>query len=378
MTHSITTKIISVTLALMIFNCITGCQNEPQAVTEAQPTTVIATPPTIDTVDEAFPAISIQITADIADHPNEELLQFGVISPTDSNSITPILGVYTRTKNQLTFTPSFALLSNTQYQALDKTTGLTADYRFASQASETPVVNIEPNLQQLPANHLKFYLYFSMPMQQDNPWDHCKLLDLTTGEYVPRPFRHTDLWDDNQQRLTLWFHPGRQKTGVNLNVEIGPILDPEHKYELQISGLWKSQEGQSIGEEQRYQFTAAAADHTQPDPDQWKLTVPTVNSKMPLSISFGEPLDHALLENNPFTISLNSSEVTITTNPTQGNRKVTIHSASPWQAGTYTININPRLEDLAGNSIGRPFEVDLQQPQPNQSKSTSISFVIEP
>jgi len=31
----------------------------------------------------------------------------------------------------------------------------------------------------------------------------------------------------------------------------------------------------------------------------------------------------------------------------------------PWHAGKYKLVIDTRLEDLAGNSIARPFEVDL-------------------
>jgi hypothetical protein len=31
-----------------------------------------------------------------------------------------------------------------------------------------------------------------------------------------------------------------------------------------------------------------------------------------------------------------------------------------WTAGTYSLEINPELEDLAGNSIARPFEVDIE------------------
>jgi hypothetical protein len=34
----------------------------------------------------------------------------------------------------------------------------------------------------------------------------------------------------------------------------------------------------------------------------------------------------------------------------------------PWPAGTYTIVIRTTLEDLAGNHINRPFDVDTFDP----------------
>jgi hypothetical protein len=35
---------------------------------------------------------------------------------------------------------------------------------------------------------------------------------------------------------------------------------------------------------------------------------------------------------------------------------------SPWGVGEYRIAIGAELEDLAGNSVARPFEVDLTGP----------------
>ena len=34
----------------------------------------------------------------------------------------------------------------------------------------------------------------------------------------------------------------------------------------------------------------------------------------------------------------------------------------PWQAGEYSLIIDTSLEDVAGNRIGRPFEVDAHRP----------------
>jgi hypothetical protein len=50
----------------------------------------------------------------------------------------------------------------------------------------------------------------------------------------------------------------------------------------------------------------------------------------------------------------------------------------PWSAGKYDLVAETTLEDLAGNSIGRPFEVDQFGPIQKQieTKTVSIPFTI--
>jgi hypothetical protein len=46
----------------------------------------------------------------------------------------------------------------------------------------------------------------------------------------------------------------------------------------------------------------------------------------------------------------------------------------PWQAGRYHLTADTALEDLAGNSIGRPFEVDVFHPIQRQVKSETVKI----
>ena len=72
-------------------------------------------------------------------------------------------------------------------------------------------------------------------MEQGEIFWHFRLTDLATGIPVEEPFRETELWSDDGKRLTLWLHPGRQKTGVNLNMDLGPVLEPRRRYALEIA-----------------------------------------------------------------------------------------------------------------------------------------------
>jgi hypothetical protein len=78
-------------------------------------------------------------------------------------------------------------------------------------------------------------------------------------------------------------------------------------------------------------------------------------------VDFPRPLDYALL-NRSLTVRQGQSMQT----SVQGSialddneRQWRFTPAVPWIPGMYELVIDPQLEDLAGNRIGRPFEVDL-------------------
>jgi hypothetical protein len=47
-----------------------------------------------------------------------------------------------------------------------------------------------------------------------------------------------------------------------------------------------------------------------------------------------------------------------------GERVVAFAPAKPWARGTYKLQIDARLEDVCGNRVGEPFEVDVFKPIP--------------
>lgn len=221
------------------------------------------------------------------------------------------------------------------------------------------IAAVYPTTETVPSNHLKFYIVFSEPMRQGKIWDHFELINETTGQRVPEPFRETELWSEDGRRLTLWFHPGRQKTGVNLNVEIGPILEEGNRYTLVISKDWLSQKGAAFAEAFRKTFSAGPKDRGQLQLADWKVTPPLAGSREALAIEFPEPLDWALLQSRlrVETAAGERVEGHIETGPEERSWKFL--PATDWHAGEYRIAAAAILEDLAGNSLARPFEVDL-------------------
>ena len=221
-------------------------------------------------------------------------------------------------------------------------------------------VRIEPGSPVVPANHLKFYLHFSGPMERGDVFRHLRLVEVDSAGLeiaeVPEPFREVELWDDTFTRLTLWFHPGRQKPGVNLNVEIGPILVEGGRYRLEISEKWRMESGGTLAGGRNHLFSAGAFDDEQPDPRNWKIEAKSGG----VWIDTGETLDPESLKKR---ISLSGGEgrevpaIEVVAESTG----FWIRRSDGWEPGQYLLVVDPSLEDLAGNSVARPFNLDLEK-----------------
>lgn len=212
----------------------------------------------------------------------------------------------------------------------------------------------------LPANALKLHLEFSEPMEQGVFLERLRLRT-AGGAEVAGPFRETELWSPDGRRLTVWLHPGRQKTGVNLNADEGPVLRPGQRYELRVDAAWRSTAGVPLGREAVLSFEAGPEDHTLPRLAAWRIEAPRAGTRAPLVVHFDEPLDAGML---PGALQLFGSGATAVpaARVLADARSWALHPVEPWAAGDYDLRVDPLLEDLAGNSLQKPFEVDLQAP----------------
>lgn len=278
----------------------------------------------------------------------------------------PLMGRVEKQDGGVVFVPVAPLLPGQTYRARWRLpSGGPNFFDFTSDAPPrlAPKVSLTP-VAPLPANALKIYLHFSEPMEQGVFLDRLRLLD-RDGKEVIGPFRETELWSPDGKRLTVWFHPGRQKAGVNLNVDEGPVLRPDERYSLIVSGSWRSSTGVAIGSDHSFEWTTTAADHDCPQIAHWKLTPPKAGTQEPLEVHFKEGLDPAMLAS-----ALHVRKAGAATALT-GSVKVPPSSThwrfqpdQPWANGDYELHADPALEDLAGNSLEKPFEVDVDTPPP--------------
>jgi len=157
-------------------------------------------------------------------------------------------------------------------------------------------------------------------------------------------------------------HPGRQKTGVNLNIALGPVLEPDRRYALAVSGAWKSEAGVPLKLTTRKIFKTIPADRSQPNPSHWRLTPPVNNSKTPLRVYFRSPMDWALLHTMITILDRHDNVVTGELKVEEQETEWRFTPAKLWTRGKYRLKVHWELEDLAGNNLERLFEVNLENP----------------
>jgi hypothetical protein len=79
-----------------------------------------------------------------------------------------------------------------------------------------------------------------------------------------------------------------------------------------------------------------------------------------LVVTFPEPMDWAMLQRT-FEVTGPSGPVAGTIAVGNNEAEWRFTPARPWQPGDYQLTVDASLEDLAGNRIGRAFDVDLDR-----------------
>jgi hypothetical protein len=149
------------------------------------------------------------------------------------------------------------------------------------------------------------------------------------------------------------FDPGRIKRGVKPLEEIGPSIEEGHRYSLVIDREWPDAAGAPLAAAWAKTFRVTDADRDPIRPADWKIGSVRAGSTDPLLIRFPEPLDAALaqrliwIEGVPGHVTLGPEE-----------REWIFTPERRWEPGTYAVKVDTALEDLAGNKVGRPFDVD--------------------
>jgi len=288
-----------------------------------------------------------------------------------------LFGAYSIEGGSLTFHPRYPLASGVTYHAVFHPPGsapveATFHGPEAVAAPEARVTAMYPSSPVLPANQLKLYVVFSAPMQGGDFWPSIHLVD-QDGKPAYLPFVGQELWNRDNTRLTLIFDPGRIKRGVKPNVDLGPVLVEGKRYTLIIDREFKDVNGRLMAEPFRHEFAVGADERQAVDTALWKVSQPKAGTRDPLVIRFDRPLDYALLS-DAFQIPGVSGMTTIGLGETEWRFQPT----QPWRAGEHQVVIDMALEDLAGNRIGRAFDVDtMTNPTERITRqSTSLSFRI--
>ena len=282
----------------------------------------------------------------------------------------PMLGTYSIDKGTVRFTPAFPFDPGRQYTTIftpsalgGAGTGLapltlTVFDPAPAATPTTTVTRIYPTADVIPENVLRMYIEFSAPMGRKSGVEYLALLD-HSGREIPGAVLPLDyeFWSPDHRRFTVFFDPGRVKQGILPNREMGRAFIPGQTVTLVVKADWRDAQGQPLAAEYRRTFTVTPATTRPLDPALWRLQAPRANSRDAVVVTFPTPLDHSLLQRAlgirsrgnavPGTISIGPEERSWSFTPTDA-----------WQPGQYEFVALDILEDVAGNQVGRAFEVD--------------------
>ena len=226
--------------------------------------------------------------------------------------------------------------------------------------STTTVTQVYPSADVLPENLLKFYVHFSAPMSRGDIYEHIRLLN-AANQPVDLPFLELaeELWSTDMLRLTLFIDPGRIKREVKPLEEIGPAFVAGQRFTLLIGGNWKDANGHRMKRAFMKRFTVGPPDREPPDPQRWSYQAPPIRTREPLAIDLADPMDSALALRMIHVVDEAGRAVPGQPFLTDRERIWKFLPQHSWKAGHYSLVVETTIEDLAGNNIGKPFEVDL-------------------
>lgn len=291
-----------------------------------------------------------------------------------------MLGNYTFDDDHVIFEPLIPFTRGLRYEIL--VNGVIAgkvDIPEADATDSPLLLNIYPTQDTVPENLLKIYLHFSKPMREGVSAQHITVIknntDTLQGTFLDL---QPELWNEDRTMLTLWLDPGRIKRDLIPNKISGTPLQNGNHYTLIIADRWTDTQGLSLTKPFKKEFTAATRDSESPDPKSWTLNKP-VSPTDPLVVIFNSPLDYSLMMSTLLVHDGNTS-IAGRWEPGAKEKSIKFIPGENWIAGNYTLRIETRLEDLAGNNINRLFDRTIKHAGDTVSavEIISIPFTVTP
>jgi hypothetical protein len=296
--------------------------------------------------------------------------------------VPPLAGTSGVQNGALVFRPTYPLAPGVRYRAVFTPPGGVAVEKMfdgppRNVAAVTRVERVYPSTDVLPSNQLRLYIYFSAPMSRGEAEQRIHVLD-AAGKVLPGVFLPgQELWDPQNRRLTMTFDPGRIKRDLTSNRAMGPPIAAGRRYTLVIDREWRDANGVAMVDPFRKPFRGGPAVRRPPDPKAWTVTAPAPGGRAPLVVAFDRPMNYTLLQ-RMLKVDDARGHVSGITEVGRQEREWRFVPVQPWTAGDYRLIVDNGLEDLAGNKIGQPFDIDVFEKVTERitTTTTSLPFVI--
>ena len=316
----------------------------------------------------------------LAVYPSETLPAVG------KPAVPPVAGRFWAQDGSVRFEPRFPFADGMSYSVLvesgdDEGSAEVWEIRRPDPevSSTTEVVAIYPTAAELPVNLLRVYVHFSAPMSEGWAARAIRVSREDTGETLDDVFLppEPELWDPERMRLTMLLDPGRIKRGLVPNLEFGYPLVEGTAVRIAIDPAFRDAAGQplKVGAERSYSIGQALRSRI--DPNAWRLIAPAAGSRQPLLVQFDRPLDHGLLQHCLSVRDTAGWNVIGVAEIGEGERSWRFTPDGPWEAGEHLVVVEPRLEDVAGNSPARVFDRDVTKLEdaPGEWEAVAVGFV---
>jgi hypothetical protein len=242
----------------------------------------------------------------------------------------------------------------------------------------TSVSAVHPSGDVIPENNLRMYISFSSPMGQRGGLEHIAFFD-DGGREVPDVVLplDTELWNADRTRYTVFLDPGRVKKDILPNRRMGRPLHSGKGITIVVKKDWLDAHGVPLAAEFRHRYTVGPADERALQTADWRIAAPPSGTREPVTVTFPKPLDYGLLQRS-LTISRGAKTLAGDPRIGDGETRWEFVPRTEWERGPYVLTVLPILEDLAGNRIGRAFEVMSRGDAvpPESSAPVSVPFIV--
>ncbi|SEI38933.1 hypothetical protein SAMN05216327_101150 [Dyadobacter sp. SG02] len=339
--------ISGLTFFVCLFSCRQKTSDQPIAIQWQNEQAVALSIPAAFASDIPDDSVSLLLTLNIAGQQNP----------------VPILGSFERREGGLLFRPMIPFTRGMRYEVRVRGTHA-EDFEIPqNNAGNAPNVTvIYPSADTLPENLLKIYLHFDQPMREGMSGRYVKLVrnnrDTIDGAFLDL---QPELWNPGRTVLTLWLDPGRIKRDLQPNKRLGAPMQRGTHYRVVVAQAWTDARRKQLAKPYQKAFVTVTKDSLSPQPAQWTLVSPTQATREPLKIDFKEALDHSLLA-EVFAIQDNTgAKIPGRWETGPFEKHCSFIPDENWKSGSYQLLIEPRLEDLAGNNLVRPFDRDVSR-----------------
>ncbi|NND31488.1 MAG: hypothetical protein HKN76_02775 [Saprospiraceae bacterium] len=289
---------------------------------------------------------------------------------------TPISGKWQFTMEDVRFTPVLPFTPNLSYDVWLDGEKIESFIPAGAKGEKTSVLRIFPTTDTVPANLLKIYISFSSVMGEHFSEDFISVTN-QFGDFLDNIFLplKPELWNEHHDMLTLWLDPGRIKRELGPNKHWGNPLEEGSSYTIHLSSSWKDKNGRSL--DQRYVKTIIAkkSDRVRPDISRWKILAPESSTKQTLEIEFDGPMDYILAKECLF-VKRDGKEVPGITELDSSQMTWYFSAEESWAKGIYEIEVESRLEDLAGNNLNRLFDEEIKPGKQLPAEETYSRFFV--